>query len=100
MSPERIAQEVNLLQSKVVNETFDMLAQRLCTRGRQGQVVEGKHGDDDPHFPCKVIEQVLEVAQCTEQPVKQYQGCAFGCALHVAVTSVCNEILLHDLACA
>ena len=91
---------MDLLQPEVVNEALNVLAQGLGTGGGQRQIVQRKHRNDDPHSACKVIEEVLEVAQCTKQPVEQYQGRAFRGALHVAVTSVSYEILLHRMACA
>ena len=95
MAPQRIAQQVDLFEAEVVNELLDVLGEGLRAGGGQRQVVQREHRNDDPGLACEMGEEVLEVAQRSEEAVQQHQGCALLRTLDVAEIARCDQILFH-----
>ena len=97
MAPEGVAEQVDLFKAEVIDEFLDVLGQRLGTGGRERQVIQRQHRDDDPHFPCEVGKEVLEVAERPEKSVEQHEGRPLFRALDIAKIAGSNEVLFHGL---
>ena len=96
VSPQRVAQEVHLVQAHVVQKARDMLAQRLGPRGGQGHIVQGQHGNDDPHLSREMRKEVLKIAQRTKQTMQQHKRCSLLCTLHISVVTIGDQLLCHS----